>query len=94
VETPENVLHTLNTFRIEARWIYEHLYAGREKSGVHQNGACEQGTIEECYKHLEEYHYGKNELEEISRGGRGRHRANRGSSSTQGEDVKQSRMAT
>lgn len=65
-DTPDNVLHTLNTFRTEARWLYENLYAGRTKLSIHRSGSCEQRTIEECYRHLEEYHYGRDEEEEIS----------------------------
>jgi hypothetical protein len=34
--------------------------------GIHQSGTCKQRTIKECYGHLEEYHYGRYEEEEIS----------------------------
>ena len=65
-DTRDNILHTLNTFRTEARWLYENLYAGRTKLNIHRSGTCEQQTVEECYRHLEEYHDGRDKEEEIS----------------------------
>jgi hypothetical protein len=64
-DTPDNFLHSLNTFRTEASWLYENLYVGRTKLGIHRSGIWKQRTLEECYTYLEEYHYGRDEEEEI-----------------------------
>jgi hypothetical protein len=65
-DTPENVLHILNMFRTETRWIYEHLYNGRTRLTIHRTGSCQQKSLEECYKRIEEYHYGREVEDEIS----------------------------